>query len=554
MAEFTQPAEAATARREYTVLLCMRGPTPGEVSAVQLGDGEWGRKEGPPVFRRVKITATEAEIAWLQMNGQYDPQSRTFKHKETGEAFDSDYDIVADEDFDQNLFRCRQLAIELNGGVKPVGTACDFLRAKHIPRDEDDRRHFMRLFWPHRRLPGVMALLKAAKRGLYPDLQAALRAIDRDTVRTILGSWGAQDREYFLWMRNTGAADVDYTTPQAWYDAHKGDITGDSNAPYIGELAAETFPGLTMSESTTSAARYFHLRAQAGAEFDGDFAGSYPVLNTIAGTTGIIEFNDSYVRLEHFVVGKTGALIGPNFDGVDILSGAMGFLLDTVGAFQVSTAREDTAARAFGFTGTGCSGVVRNCAVGDLAVENTKEDQSALCGAMRFLVGSTVSIFNCAVHGLTAIGNGAGDGTTLGLLADASTTELINNVIGAITGDVTAGVSVTNPVSSDLQYNATTDTSGGTNSQDNITPASEFEDTTLATLDLHMKAGGQCEDNGLDLITAGYSNAPTEDCDDETRPNPGTWSIGIDHQGAIPLPLINGGLINAGLIGGGLIQ
>jgi hypothetical protein len=72
----------------------------------------------------------------------------------------------------------------------------------------------------------------------------------------------------------------DYTTPQAWYDAHKGNLTSDPNAPYIGEMAAEEFPGVDMSGSTTDADHYFHLRAQSGAEFNGDFGGSYPLINT----------------------------------------------------------------------------------------------------------------------------------------------------------------------------------------------------------------------------------------------------------------------------------
>lgn len=42
-----------------------------------------------------------------------------------------------------------------------------------------------------------------------------------------------------------------------------------------------------------------------------------------------------------------------------------------------------------------------------------------------------------------------------------------------------------------------------------------------------MKTGGQCANNGYDLIFNGYSNAPTTDSEDNSRISRTNWSIGI---------------------------
>jgi hypothetical protein len=44
-------------------------------------------------------------------------------------------------------------------------------------------------------------------------------------------------------IETIGPSGCDYTTPQAWYDSHAGDITADLFAPYIGEIEAGTYAG-----------------------------------------------------------------------------------------------------------------------------------------------------------------------------------------------------------------------------------------------------------------------------------------------------------------------
>jgi len=190
----------ANSKIPHIALVVTRGPLPGKISAVQKVPAEWGRKEKPPTFIHVPLLATPEEVQWLRANGVYDFDRKTFQHKETGEDFDSEHDIVEDAEYNQDLERCRALAIRLNGGVEPVGDPCTFLRAKHLPDGKDDRRHFMELFWPHRKRPGVRALLKAAKRGLYPDSREAFLALSPDVQAAILATLPRADALYLRWI------------------------------------------------------------------------------------------------------------------------------------------------------------------------------------------------------------------------------------------------------------------------------------------------------------------------------------------------------------------
>lgn len=149
----------------------------------------------------------------------------------------------------------------------------------------------------------------------------------------------------------------------------------------------------------------------------------------------------------------------------------------------------------------------------------------------------TFFIYNNAIEGLS-VGN-ASQGGVLGLVVAYSTGSVVyNNVVGTMAGLGSAAgfVSVQN-TDLDWDYNAASDTTadagGGTNNINNVTPSDEFVDTTLATLDLHLKTGGDCEDAGENLIDEGKTNAPTTDSDGDTRPSTGSWNMGIDeHVGA----------------------
>jgi hypothetical protein len=98
-------------------------------------------------------------------------------------------------------------------------------------------------------------------------------------------------------VQSIKASGGDYTTIQAWYNAHDGNITGDANAPYIGELYAEEYSaGATFATSTTDATHYFHLRAAEGYEFDGDLENknNYPVVKAKIKNSAIRAISNTY--------------------------------------------------------------------------------------------------------------------------------------------------------------------------------------------------------------------------------------------------------------------
>ncbi|MCP4571436.1 MAG: hypothetical protein GY838_03720 [bacterium] len=332
------------------------------------------------------------------------------------------------------------------------------------------------------------------------------------------------------------ASGGDYTTPQAWYDDHSGgDITGDGDAPFIGEMAAETFSSsLVMDDTVTDSTHYFHLRAQDGAGFTGDFAGSYPLIDTPDGTEkAYIHIEDDYARVEHIVVGKDASteitLMGVFVSGDNVL-------LDTVGVYDIVITSTELNLYLYGIHVVEADNVVVvNCAVGKLYAGPSKASfgMVEVHGIRFWLSGTEDAYVHCNAVELLE-GYAAYTQSIIGIrIHDADNAYVTNNVIGTMdstSGFSEYGVSESSITSLDSRNNATTDATGGTNSQDSITPANEFADTTPATLNLRMKAGGQCEDNGFDLLDASYANAPTEDCENNTRPDGGTWSIGIDHH------------------------
>lgn len=333
------------------------------------------------------------------------------------------------------------------------------------------------------------------------------------------------------------ASGGDYTSPQAWYDAHAGDITSDPGAPYIGEMAAETFSvNLFFDGSTTDADHYFHLRAQAGCEFTGDFDGAYPLIRGEGSHTVILDTRDAYTRLEHFCVGGGGS--GTYVFGIRI--GGRNTLLDGVGVYNFGiTSAHSTLLVAGVWVLAACTSLtIRNCSIGYVWGTNTKEGEGAYIRGIMVVATDTtktyaIYVYNNAVQDLT----GAADGTAFARGIEVHTSEGVsgtatvgNNCIGSLNADAVAGVYSEGSVTLISKNNATIDTTGGDDSQDNITPADEFVDVTPATLDLHMKSGGQCDANGLNLIAGGYTDAPATDCDDEARPTSGAWSIGIDHH------------------------
>jgi hypothetical protein len=332
----------------------------------------------------------------------------------------------------------------------------------------------------------------------------------------------------------------DYTTVQAWYNAHAGDITSDTNAPYIGELMPGTHTGgLDMTSSTTSSTRYFHLRAKVGSRFDGDFAATYPVIKT-DGSGPIVNITDNYFRMEHIVVGSSSSVTY----GIKA-TGATNLLLDSVGVYNIVNSLGDL--NGIHITDSGSSCIIRNCGIGYLRATASDSSNRTCVGILVTETGGTnlVEITNNSLSNLTASSD-SGDATAYGIrVTDIETAYVINNVVGTLTtstsgSDTEASVSISGVGAATNQNNAGTEAAvGGTNAVNSIIPAVVFEDVTSATLDLHLKDGapgnvGAAGVNpiryaGINLGQSGLNlNPATTDADGETRTTELPWSIGLD--------------------------
>lgn len=326
-----------------------------------------------------------------------------------------------------------------------------------------------------------------------------------------------------------------YATIQDWYDAHKGDITSDPDAPYIGELLPQVFDeDVAMKESTTDADHYFHLRARANYEFKGNFAGAgvdFPMVRP-TGTVGFaIDLTDDYTRMEHFVVGDRHNTATDSVAG--FYSTADYTLLDGVGVWNLSMATSGTIVGVSGITTGAGTYKIRNCAVAEL--QATGPFAASVTGIRVGAAGTeSYYVYNNSVHNLVALGGAISAAYGI-VLSDNANADAYNNCVGYLEGASEAFGIEDKGTTGTFGYNATMDATGGSNSQDNIVPADEFF-SIASPPDLRVRAGGQCENNGLNLREVSADEPPTEDCLNIARPDTGLWSIGISLIGYSPTP------------------
>ena len=303
----------------------------------------------------------------------------------------------------------------------------------------------------------------------------------------------------------------DYTSPQAWYDAHKGDITSDPNAPYIGELNGEEFATFTdMYGSTTDSSHYFHLRAMSGAEFKGDFAALG--VATIKGDTNgyFLTVEDNYTRIEHILFGKSSFTDKQPFC-IFVSGGSSNVIIDSCGVYSITTTATSSTRYIIGIGVSVSSSdtIVRNCMVGDLKGINNGGNTEI--GGIIMHIGK---LYNCSVVLSDS------DSSIVGIWGENSST-IIKNCVSTVPSSETAFYFDTfHPPIHD--YNASSDsTATGAHSITNINPTDEFIDTNPSTMDLHLKSTSQLIGIGVNL-----SSEFTEDIDNETII--GDWSIGAD--------------------------
>jgi hypothetical protein len=195
--------------KHYVVLVLMREGFRGDISDIKPSTAAFGKKECPPTYTKVDFFGTPKEAVWLRSNARYDFDAESFVHKATGDVCDFNEDIIEDESYDDNANRCRILARQLNNGNDVQINPCRFLRAKHVSLESDDRVHFLRVFYPFRKRSGVKRLLKAVKKGLYPDIRESFRALDVSIQREIIQSCNNEDREYIIWLGSIKPSDIE---------------------------------------------------------------------------------------------------------------------------------------------------------------------------------------------------------------------------------------------------------------------------------------------------------------------------------------------------------
>jgi hypothetical protein len=331
-----------------------------------------------------------------------------------------------------------------------------------------------------------------------------------------------------------------YATPQAWYDARKGDITTGTKAlgaPYIGEMMPGVFTGgLDMSASTTDVSHYFHLRAKAGVEFSGVFSGNYPMITKSSGTE-IIKIEDDYTRIEHICVGNTSGRASGIY-----ANAVTGLILDSCGVYNMRflNGNIEGGIHIEGLT-VGQTVVIRNCCVGLMYVYGGGAQYATGIRVESAVNQGVVELYNNTVNQIVSE---AVTPTVRGIVVtDVAAAKVINNVIGVIEAEYGTVINMANTAGTLVSLNNAAESDDGTLGTLPIThwvSENVFIDTSsTTTMDLHLVDGqpglpGTAGANplrqaGLNLKKSSlYINAPTYDIDNQVRGSHVSWNIGAD--------------------------
>jgi len=190
---------------------------------------------------------------------------------------------------------------------------------------------------------------------------------------------------------------------------------------------------------------------------------------------------------------------------------------------------------------SGGGGGVYNSIVYDISVAQTNDDVSGI------LAADVTQILNNTIYNIT--GQTGGGATAWGInYSDVADMEVKNNIVTDTSGaDTNLDYSDSSPSNATTTNNLDSDgTAPGANPQNNKTSANQFVSTAGGSEDLHIKAGADAIDAGVDLGTT-----PTGveiDINGRDRDAEGdTWDIGA-HE----LVVAAGGGLNQ-ILGGGLL-
>ena len=177
----------------YTLLVLSKD---GSISSCQEGDGNWGRKECPPVFDRVSVTLTKQQLDWAMSHCTFDIDSGHFQFE--GVRFDFDDIPTGSEREDDAELRLKDQALELELFGNNMAHPCLSLAARHA-KTEAWMYWFETLYRFRWRDWFSEDLLEALKRGCYADLRSALKALP-GSAWSMIDTLDEKDSNYLRWL------------------------------------------------------------------------------------------------------------------------------------------------------------------------------------------------------------------------------------------------------------------------------------------------------------------------------------------------------------------
>jgi hypothetical protein len=301
-------------------------------------------------------------------------------------------------------------------------------------------------------------------------------------------------------VKNIQASGGDYTTINAWIADRGGGTLSDIEEGRLADenFASGDFDGLT----TTSATAFWRLTTQ-NAGWQGDFAGTFPKI-TSTSNNWLLRIKDDFTEVFGIVCGPILTQdVYADFHGV-LIDGATDVKLENMAVWDIDNAYEDVGTiNLYGIKTNADRTFVICCCVAHIYVENTDVSSgNANCyGIYASATGlnDVFSLFNSATFNCGSTAD-AGTATAYGIyVTEYDYAWIVNNVAAYFDTSYDACIYTSSINTLDKDYNATTDSTAGTNGQNLITITDEWTDINKSTLDVHLKVGADCLDNGLNL-------------------------------------------------------
>ena len=184
----------------YTVLVIANQPPGttaplGKISAVQKGDGVWGRKEGPPRFAKIAVDMEEDAVRVVMRLCSYDFETEQFRHTKSSEVFDDASDVIRKTSnfsggHERDALLVRMLIHE------PSGSDCNDLLPPWLSDPSEMRRYWWDRWYLMRKLPGGKELLETVRYGTFADTRTVFRAMSQINRSSFLLALTEEEQRY----------------------------------------------------------------------------------------------------------------------------------------------------------------------------------------------------------------------------------------------------------------------------------------------------------------------------------------------------------------------